>query len=214
MNRFRGPALVALWVNVALTFGLCAFVLWNNDFDVVGWIDAFRFFLAGLVLTWWTQLFALVSQRRGVNTENGLWRSLALSYPWLTVFSLTMWTLVLLGLLSDGAPEANPVALTALMTVWGGAILATNAVNAGLLRLASGPDAALGQNAARLLDWLNLGAALSLGMLVINLVPIKGFSSEQTMLEQVVYAASGLADTVSTLLAFFALRAAHPEGKS
>lgn len=207
MNRFRTPALAALWLQVVTVFGLCAFAVWQGNFSVSAWLTGIEAFLAGVVLVWWTQLFALVTERRGVPTTNGTWQSLALTYPWLTALRLGLWAVVLLALLLGGAPEANPVALTALMTIWGGAIWASNAVNGSLLRVVAGSDETLAPNTARLLEWLNLSAALALGMTVLNVVPIKGFSDDPTLLSQVAYGVGGLVDVVATVLAFFALRA-------
>lgn len=207
MNRFRTPALIALWVQVVAVFGLCVFALWDGQFSWSAWMSGAEAFLAGLALVWWTQLFALVTQNRGVPTTNGTWRALAAVYPMLTAVRAALWGLTLLGILAGMAPEANSVALTALMTIWGGAIFASNAINAGILRLASGPDEAVLHNRTRLAEWLNTSAALSLGMAVLNVVPIKGFSDSPELASQLAYGVGGLLDVLATVLAFFALRA-------
>lgn len=213
MNRWRTPALIALWVQVVSVFGLCAFVLWDGKLNWSAWMSGAEAFLAALVLVWWTQLFAIVTQNRGVPTTNGTWRALAIVYPALTAVRIVLWGITLLAILAGVAPEANSVALTALMTIWGGAIFASNATNAGMLRLAAGSDEAVPLNRTHLTDWLNTSAALSLGMVVLNVVPIKGFSDTPELTSQLVYGIGGLLDVLATLLAFFALRAMGEAGQ-
>lgn len=212
MTRFRTPALIALWLQVVSVFGLCAFVLWDGQFTWSAWMSGIEAFLAGSVLVWWTQLFAIVTHNRGVPTTYGVWRALALVYPALTALRTVLWGMTLLAILTGVAPEANSVALTALMTIWGGAIFASNAINAGILRLAAGSDEAVPLNRTRLTEWLNTSAALSLGMVVLNTVPIKGFSDTPELASQLAFGLGGLLDVLATLLAFFALRAMSPAG--
>lgn len=203
MNRWRTPALVALWLQVASLFGIASYALSKDNFGLDGWLSGGEAFLAGLVLWWWTVLFSRLSRGEGVAPTDGTLRSFALLFPILTVFRVSLWGLLTLGLLLGTAPEANSVALTALVTIWGGAIFAGNAVYGHTLRLALEPGNLLART--RLLEWLNAAAALSLGMLVMNLLPIKGFSEAPSPTSQLVYGVSGVLDVVATVLALLAL---------
>nr|WP_244977136.1 hypothetical protein [Deinococcus humi] len=204
-TRWRGLALGFLWAEVVAVFGTAAFALWRDDFGTQGWLNAADAFLAGLVLTWWTLIFTQLSTGRATTPGNGTLRALAVAFPWLTSFRAALWGITLLMLVTGGAAEANSVALTALMTVWGAAILASNAVNGSLVRLA--PEPQNPANRKRLMDWLNLSAALALGMTVLNVVPIAGFSGEVALSAQLVYGVSGLLDVIATVLALWALQA-------
>jgi hypothetical protein len=204
-TRWRALALGFLWAEVVAVFGTAAFVLWRDDFGAQGWLNAVDAFLAALVLTWWTLIFTRLSTGGATTPGNGTLRALAVAFPWLTSFRAALWGITLLMLATGGAAQANPVALTALMTVWGAAILASNAVNGSLVRLAPEPDNAASRK--RLMDWLNLSAALALGMAVLNVVPIAGFSGEVALSVQLVYGVGGLLDVVATVLALWALQA-------
>ncbi|MFC4427733.1 hypothetical protein [Deinococcus navajonensis] len=204
--RWRALAVTALWVQVASLFGVSAYALWAANFSADGVLGALEAFLAGLVMTWWTAVFARVSGGDAVAPEDGVLRALGLSFPWLTALRGGLWLMLLLALLSGAGAEANPVALTTLMTVWAGAVLASNAMYGALARLAQAPGDLLAR--ARLLEWLNVSAALSLGMGVLNVVPIAGFSTPPTLTAQLVYGLSAALDVVATLLAWQALRTA------
>ena len=219
MNRFRQPALIFLWLDVAASFVVAAFTLLDGPITTYSVITTIGIIFGGVVLAWWATIFGRVSRGLGVPATDGTLRSLALSYPWLTAYNLSRWGMFLLGVLAGAAPEANPVALTALITIWGAAVLTSNAVNSHLVRLASGPDEAVPTNAARLCDWLNLYAAVGAGLAVMNLVPIKGLDVTPTPpLMQVVYTAASVIDIVAMLLSLLAIRQAVsgplPSGKS
>lgn len=203
--RWRSAALACLWAEVAVLLGSVAFVLWQGGSGVQSYFNAADFLLAALVLAWWTRIFARLSAGQATAPDDGTLRALALSFPWLTSLRAALWGLTLLALLTGLAPDANGVALTALMTVWGAAILASNAVNGSLVRLAPEPGDPAGRR--RLLDWLNVSAALALGMVVLNVVPIRGFSGDPTLGAQLVYGLGGALDVVATVLALRALLA-------
>ncbi|GMA16264.1 hypothetical protein E5F05_08050 [Deinococcus metallilatus] len=202
----RSAALAALWVQVVGTFGLAAYALWRGNFSQEAWFSGIEAFLGGLVLAWWTVLLGRFTAGRVVPLTDGTLVSLRIAFPGLTSFRLVLWFLTLLGVLAGLAPEANTVALTALFTVWFAAILASNAVYGTLARLAPNPADLTGRR--RLADWLNVAAALSLGMTVFNLVPIAGFSTLPTLTDQLVYGLSGGLDVLATLLALGAVQAA------
>ncbi|WP_240738411.1 hypothetical protein [Deinococcus fonticola] len=215
MNRWRTPALVALWLQVAALFGVASYALTSGHFGFDAWITGGEAFLAALVLWWWTQLFGRLSLGhlplgQGVPPTDGVLRSFAVLFPILTIFRACLWALLLLGVLGGAAPEANSVALTALFTLWGAAIFAGNAMYGHTLNVALEPGNLLART--RLLEWLNVSAALSLGMAVMNVIPIKGFSTEPVdRMSQLVYGASGLLDVVATVLALLALLPRRPE---
>lgn len=203
MNRWRTPALVALWVQVASVFAVAAYALWHGKFTFDAWISGGEAFLAALVLWWWTQLFSRLSLPQAILPSDGTLRAFALSFPILTIIRASLWGMLLLALLSGVAPQANSVALTALMTVWFGAIFAGNAVYGHTLSVALEPQNLPART--RLLEWLNVSAAMSLGMAIMNVVPIKGFGDAPDQVTQLVYGLSGLLDVVATVLALLAL---------
>lgn len=211
--RWRSLALGVLWVQVASLFCLVAYALWADRLDEVAWMNALDSFLAALVLWWWTAILSRVTLGQAISTEPlpgpdapgaGQLRALRLVFPWLTALRLSLWFLTALGVVSDSSVEANPVALTALLTTWGAAIFASNAVYGSLARLAANPADPIGRE--RLLGWLNLSAALSVAMTVFNVVPIAGFSTTPDLTNQLVYGLSGVLDVIATLLAFQAVK--------
>lgn len=205
-DRWRRAALVALGVQVVGLLGVAGYALWSGDFSMGAWFLGISFFLRGLVLAWWTAVFGRFTLGQVTTPGQGVLRALALALPWLTSWRLVLWFMTLLSVLSGAVPEANTVALTALLTVWPASILATNAVYGTLARLAPNPADLPGRK--RLADWLNVAAALSLGMAVFNVVPIAGFGTPPTPTDQLVYGVSGLLDVAATLLALRAVQAA------
>nr|WP_246580612.1 hypothetical protein [Deinococcus aestuarii] len=187
-------------------FAVVGYALWRGNFSEGAWLNAVEAFLAGLVLAWWTAVFRRVTLGWAVPAGDGALRALRLTFPWLTSFRLVLWFLLLLSLANGAAPEANTVALTALMTVWPASILVGNAVYGTLARLAPGPADPLRRK--RLADWLNVAAALSLAMAVFNVVPVAGFTSVPRLSDVLVYGLSGAVDVLATLLALRAVGAA------
>ncbi|MFB9992923.1 hypothetical protein ACFFLM_13190 [Deinococcus oregonensis] len=211
--RWRSLALGTLWVQVASLFGLVAYALWADGLDEVAWLNALDSFLAALVMWWWTATLSRVTLGQPISTKTllgppapgaGQLRALRVVFPWLTALRFSLWFLTVLSVVSNSSLEANPVALTALLTTWGAAIFASNAMYGSLARLAASPANPIDQE--RLLGWLNLSAALSVAMTVFNVVPIAGFSSTPDLTNQVVYGLSGVLDVVATLLAFQAVK--------
>ena len=206
VNRWRSFALWALWAQVVSLFAVSAYALWKGNFTGSAALSATEAFLAGLVMVWWTLLYARVTLVEAIAPTDGVLRALRLVFPGLRALRAALWLMTLLMLLSGAGSEANPVALTTLMTVWGGAIMASNAVYGTLARLVTQPADPL--QCQRLVEWLNVAAALSLGMGVLNVVPIAGFSSTPVLHTQVVYGLVAVIDVLATLLARQALRAA------
>ncbi|BDP43007.1 hypothetical protein DAETH_29760 [Deinococcus aetherius] len=204
--RWRSAALTALTIQVAGLFAVVAYALWRGNFSEGAWFTAVEAFLSGLVLAWWTAVLRRFLRGWSVAPGDGALRALSVAFPWLTSFRLVLWFLTLLSVVNGAAPDANTVALTALMTVWPASILAGNAVYGTLARLAPNPADLVRRR--RLADWLNVAAALSLAMAVFNVVPIAGFSDRPTPGDQLVYGLSGALDVLATLLAMRAVGAA------
>lgn len=209
-GSWRSAALVSLWALVAATFALTGYGMWRTqpltEFSVLG---ALRLLLAGVVLVWWTQVFTRYTLSQDVPEGDGVLRALRVAFPWLTALRLSLWFLEALALLSGAAPQANPVALTALATIELGFIASKNAVYGTLARWASSPAEPLGR--VRLGQWLNAAAALSLGIGVINVVPVAGLNSHVTLADQLVYGAHAALDVLATVLALRALQVAPQE---
>ncbi|WP_394649627.1 hypothetical protein [uncultured Deinococcus sp.] len=207
-QTWRAAALGALWVQVASVLFTAAYALWRDPRSLDGWLSGLEALLAALALAWWTALLGRLLRGQVTPPEDGTRRALSLTFPWLTALRLGLWGTLGLALLAGAAPEANPVALTALMTVWFGAIVSSNAVFGTLVRLSGAPgDPPLRQ---RLREWLNLSAALAVGMTVLNVVPVRGFSGTPELGTQLVYGLGGLLDVLATVLALRAVMALGP----
>lgn len=204
---WRSLALTALWALVVATFALAAYSLYRaGGLDEVSVLEALRSILAGLVLTWWTQVFTRYTLSQGVPDTDGVLRSLRVILPWLTALRLAMFLLLLLALGSGLAVTASPVAVTALVTVSAGFIFAKNAVFGTLARWAPTPGDVAGR--VRLVQWLNTAAALSLALGVVNVVPIAGLGSADNVdiAARVVYGLHALLDTAAMLLSLKAVQ--------
>lgn len=214
MSRWRTPALVALWAQVAALAGTAAFGLWRGGLGgrtwpvPQVWLGALEAGLAAVVLAWWTALLARVLRGVATPETGGTWRALVLTFPWLTALRASLWLALLLELLAGAGAGASPVALTALMTVWAGVIVASNATFAGLAAVATGPADPAARR--RLREWLNVSAALSLALGVMNVVPIEGFSAAPDLQTQLVYGGGALLDVLASVLAYHALGAGLP----
>ena len=209
-QTWRTAALGALWVQVATLLFTAAYALWRDPRGPDGWLGGLEALLAALALAWWTALLGRLLRGETTGPGDGVRRALNLTFPWLTALRLALWGTLGLGLMAGIAPEANPVALTVLMTVWFGAILSSNAVFGTLTRLSAEPGDPLLRR--RFQDWLNLSAALAVGMTVLNVVPIRGFSGTPELGTQLVYGVGGLLDVLATVLALRAVMATAPEG--
>lgn len=235
MKGLRGGALVLLWLQAAALLGLAGYTLQENYLTGLGLLSVFKNLLAALVAAWWTQLFAIVTAEKLPQPNlqrplepweeevvargkadprrlpplllDGRWRALQLFYPWLTALRLSFWGLTLLGLLAGMAPTANPVALTALMTVWGGFIWASNATYSGLLKLCLAPENPALRS--QLAQWLNLLSALSLAITVMNLLPVAGYKDLPSTADLWVYGVSGVLNVLAALLAYATLQSSQ-----
>ncbi|MDO4263080.1 MAG: hypothetical protein Q4C67_02670 [Deinococcus sp.] len=221
-NGWRTAALILLAAQVLGLFLAAGYALSTRS-SLGSWLDAGHQFLTGIATLWWALLLGRLTL--GAGTVPGEYldrvrRALALAFPLLTSFRGMLWGLTALGL-AGGASQAHPVALTALMTIWGASIIASYMVFFWLVRWATPADTSMGAANAgpaaerarqQLEDWLNLSAALTLGMTVVNVVPITGLSVSPSQTDQLVYGLSGLLDVAATLLALQAVRLTPPAG--
>lgn len=204
-DQWRSAALAALWGLVVLSLALPAINVWRSgppgDFAILGIV---RSVLMALVTAFWTTVFARYTlSRSNMDAGAGL-RALQIAFPWLTALRLALWFLEVLSLSGDGATTASPVALTALLTIELGFILGKNAVYGTLARVAASPGDAVGR--ARLVNWLNYSAALSLAIGVVNLVPIAGLGGARDPILSVFYGLHAALDVLSTVLALRAVQ--------
>lgn len=174
---------------------------------LTGWLDAGHHFVTGVLTVWWALLLGRLTLGRGVAQGEYLSRVqqvLTFTFPLLTTFRGVLWGITALGM-AGGTVQAHPVALTGLMTIWGASIIASYMCFFWLVRWAElGPKAARAKG--QLEDWLNLSAALTLGMTVVNVVPTAGFSVDLSQTDQLAYGGAGLLDIAATLLALQAVR--------
>lgn len=184
---------------------------------ITAWMDAGHQFVTGVLTLWWALIFGRLTLGRGLIANEYLdkvLRVLSFSFPLLTAYRGALWFLTALNL-GGGMSQANPITITGLLSLWGGSIIASYMVFFWLVRWAEAEPA---QNTAarkQLEDWLNLSAALTLGMTVINVMPIAGLSSNIRWNDQLVSGVTGGLDILATLLAMLTLAAMghHSEGQ-
>ncbi|WP_261663556.1 hypothetical protein [Deinococcus sp. Marseille-Q6407] len=208
---WRPAALSALGLQVLSLFLTAGyhFARAQTDAGDAEWLNAGHDLLTGILTLWWTMLLARLTLGRGLVLNSYLdrvRRALKYTFPLLTAFRGVLWGLTALALASGAASQANPVAVTAMMTIWGASIAASYMTFFWVVRWGElGPERAAPAR-RQLEDWLNLAAALSLGMTVINVVPIAGFSAAPSQTDQLIFGSTGLLDVAATLLALQAVR--------
>lgn len=177
MNRWRLPALASQGLYVAASFALAAYLL-SSGLNEGSALLAFRAFLAGLVGVWWGVVLGRYLRAQATPETDGTLRALRASFPWLTAYRLALWLLSLL-LVGAADPNVNPGTSVIVMLVSFAYIFAKNAVYGTLTRQAGNPQDAAGR--AQLAGWLNIGAAVSLALAVINGLPARGNPPPQTL---------------------------------
>jgi hypothetical protein len=113
--------------------------------------------------------------------------------------------------LVGGLPEANPVAVAALVTVWGASVAVSFLVYLSSLRLMANPADSAGS--VQLADLFNLAAALAVASLIMNVVPLKG-AAAPTVADGWAYGLAGAVEVLSWLLLHRALARPKVEEKS
>ncbi len=205
---WRQVALVALWSHAAALFGMCLYIVSStpNLSQSLAGVEAFRSFLAALISVWWVQVFSKYTLKQAVPSTDGVWRALTLGFPWLTSLRLALWFMSVL-FFGAVSTQANSVAVTALMTITLGFSLAKNAVYGTLSRFAHEPENEVGQQ--KLMQWLNVSGALSLGLGVVNVVPIMGLGSSPTLTDIVMTSLVAVLDVLACVLALKAVQYMH-----
>ncbi len=206
----RRAALTALWVQVAALVVYGGYDAARSGGPEV-WLGALDALLATLSLALWTALLGGLLRHVSAPATDARLRVFRLVFPWLIALRAAEWLLTSLAILGGAGDTANPIAVLALFVVWGGGIatgLGVYVISAGLFAKPS--DAAA---RARLLTWLNVAAALSVAMTVMNVWPPTGFGHPPARLDQVIWAALGALDVLATLLALRAVQLAGVEEK-
>ncbi|MGY2893751.1 hypothetical protein [Deinococcus sp. UYEF24] len=203
-SRWVSLAVAGLWLRLLSVLALTAFVVWRAGAGL--WLTLPDLLGSAAALALWTPLIADLLHGRTVLTTDPRRRALSALYPWLIAFEAALWGLWLLNVLVGGLPEANPVAVAALVTAWGAGIVVSFLVYLLSLRLMANPADSTGFS--QLADLFNLAAALAAASLIMNVVPLKG-AAAPTVADQWAYGLAGAVEVVSWLLLHRAL--AMPE---
>lgn len=206
-----GWAVGGLWLRLLSVVALGVFVAVQAEPNF--WLSLIDLLLSAAVLALWTPLMAEWLHGRPVLLTDPRRRALSRLYPWLIAYEAALWFLWLLNVLLGGLPEANPVAVTALLTAWGASVAVSLLVYLFSLRLMVNPADATGR--AQFADLLNLAAALAVASLVMSVVPLGG-TPPPTRAEQWAYGLAGAVEVASWLLLHWAVRAGEtkPEASS
>ncbi|AWN23520.1 hypothetical protein DKM44_10030 [Deinococcus irradiatisoli] len=175
------------------------------------WLSLLDVGLATLSLGLWTALLGDFLRGVAVADTSRRLRVFRFVFPWLTALRAAMWLFTSLAILGGAGDTANPIAVLALFLVWGGGIVAGLAVYVVSSVLFVRPD--LGGR-ARLVTWLNVSAALSVALTVMNVWPPTGFVPPPSLREQVIWGVQGVLDVGATLLALRAVQLAPRAGQA
>ncbi len=203
-------ALAALWVQVAALIAYGVYQGLTGGADV--WLSLADVVLATLSLGLWTALLGEFLRGAAVPAGDPRLRAFRLIFPWLIALRAALWLFTSLAILGGAGDTANPVAVLVLFLVWGGGIVGGLAVYAISAVLFVRPDDAAGR--ARLATWLNISAALSVAMTVMNVFPPSGFVPPPELPEQLIWAALGALDVLATVLALWAVQRSPITGQT
>jgi hypothetical protein len=208
-SRWASLAVAGLWLRVLSVLALTAFVVWRAGAGL--WLTLPDLLGSAVVLALWLPLVADLLHGRAVLTTDPRRRALTALYPWLIAYEAALWGLWLLNVLVGGLPEANPVAVAALVTVWGASVAVSFLVYLSSLRLMANPADSAGS--VQLADLFNLAAALAVASLIMNVVPLKG-AAAPTVADGWAYGLAGAVEVLSWLLLHRALARPKVEEKS
>jgi hypothetical protein len=208
-SRWVSLAVGGLWLRVLSVLALTAFVVWRAGAGL--WLTLPDLLGSAVVLALWLPLVADLLHGRAVLTTDPRRRVLTALYPWLIAYEAALWGLWLLNVLVGGLPEANPVAVAALVTVWGASVAVSFLVYLISLRLMANPADNTGS--VQLADLFNLAAALAVASLIMNVVPLKG-AAAPTVADGWAYGLAGAVEVLSWLLLHRALARPKVEEKS
>ncbi len=200
-----------LWARLISVVALGVFVAVRAEPGF--WLSLIDLMLSAAALALWVPLMRELLQGRPVLLTDPRRRALGSLYPWLVAYEGALWFLWLLNVLLGGLPEANPVAVTALLTAWGASVAVNLLVYLFSLRVMVNPADATGRG--QLADLFDLAAALAVASLVMTLVPLGG-TPPPTRAEQWAYGLAGVVEVASWLLLRRAVRAGKtaPEAPS
>ena len=204
---FRRAALITLWAEVLAVAAYGVYNVWQGGPDTLATLlNGADSLLAALSLGLWTVLLAGFLGGAAVRAGDLRLGAFRLIFPWLIALRAAVWLLGTLAILGSAGDSANPIAVLALFLVWGGGIVAGLAVYAISAALFVNPADAAGR--ARLLTWLNISAALSVAITVMNIWPPQDFGSVPDLQAQLIYTVLGVLDVAATLLALRAVQLA------
>jgi len=195
-------AVGGLWARLVSVVALGVFVAVRAEPGF--WLSLIDLLLSAAALALWVPLMLELLRGRPVLLTDPRRRALSSLYPWLIAYEAALWLLWLLNVLLGGLPQANPVAVTALLTAWGASVAVSLLVYLFSLRLMVNPADRTGRG--QLADLLNLAAALAAASLVMNVVPLGG-TPPPTLAEQWAYGLAGAVEVASWLLLRRAVRA-------
>ena len=199
-------ALAGLWVRLGSIVGVLLYLLLKKNTELFTLTDV----LASTALTvLWTLLMGVYLRGGSVLPTDARRVWLTHLYPWLIAFEGAIWFLYTFDVLLGALPDANPVALTALVTVWGASIAVSFLIYALSLRLMINPGDTTGQR--QFADLLNLAAALSAASTVMNVVRLGG-TPGPTVGDQWAFGLQGVVETAALLLLCWALKGREGEG--
>ena len=198
-------ALAGLWVRVGSVALLAVYLIFGKDTDPLTLTDV----IASTALTLlWTLLMGVYLRGGSVLPTDARRAWLTRLYPWLVAFEGAIWFLYAFSVLLGSLPDANPVALTALLTVWGASIAVSFLIYALSLRLMTNPGDTTGQR--QFAELLNLAAALSAANTVMNVVRLGG-TPGPTVGDQIAFGLQGVVEVAALLLLRWALMEMLPK---
>ena len=198
-------ALAGLWVRVGSVALLAVYLIFGKDTDPLTLTDV----IASTALTLlWTLLMGVYLRGGSVLPTDARRAWLTRLYPWLVAFEGAIWFLYAFSVLLGSLPDANPVALTALLTVWGASIAVSFLIYALSLRLMTNPGDTTGQR--QFAELLNLAAALSAANTVMNVVRLGG-TPGPTVGDQIAFGLQGVVEVAALLLLRWALMGMLPK---
>ncbi|ULH15369.1 hypothetical protein MF271_15770 [Deinococcus sp. KNUC1210] len=193
-------ALVGLWVRLGSIGALTIYLFLDSTTDAFSRIDA----VASTALTLlWTLLMGEYLRGGSVlpTDPRRLW--LSWLYPWLIAFEGAVWSLYTFTVLLGALPDANPLALLAVVTVWGASVAVNFLIFAVSLRVVGHPEDTTGR--AQFTELLNWAAALAAANTVMNVVRLGGTPGPSPA-DQIAFGLQGVVEVAALLLLRWALK--------
>ncbi|GGR35631.1 hypothetical protein [Deinococcus ruber] len=193
-------ALVGLWVRLGSIAALTVYVFLDSTSDPFSRIDA----LASAVLTLlWTLLMGVYLRGGNVLPTDPRRVWLTWLYPWLIAFEGAVWSLYTFTVLLGALPDANPIALFVVISVWGASVAVNFLMFAVSLRVIGHPEDTTGR--AQFTELLNWAAALAAANTVMNVVRLGGTPGPSPS-DQIAFGLQGVVEVAALLLLRWALK--------